>query len=78
MKAYIFINAAPPVKPGALAAEIKRMTGVTAADVCWGLPDIIAVVNVPDVKDLQKLVLEKLQKTRGVERTDTHVVAIAS
>jgi DNA-binding Lrp family transcriptional regulator len=76
MKAYLFINAATTVKPGDLVAELRRMSGIAAADVCWGLPDIIAVVDVPDVKDLQVLVLDKVQKLRGVEQTDTHVVAI--
>ena len=78
MKAYIFLNAAPAVKPADLVAELRGMSGITAADVCWGLPDFIAVVNVPDVKDLQTLVLDKLQKLRGVEQTDTHVVAVES
>ena len=44
--------------------------------VCAGLPDIIAVVNVPDLKDFQTLVLDKLHKVVGVEQTDTHVVAL--
>ncbi|MBI4502156.1 MAG: Lrp/AsnC ligand binding domain-containing protein [Gemmatimonadetes bacterium] len=76
MKAYIFINAGPTVKPGDLVAELRGISGIASADVCWGLPDIIAVVNVPDVKDFQTLVLDKLQKLRGVEQTDTHVVAM--
>jgi DNA-binding Lrp family transcriptional regulator len=76
MKAYLFINATTAVKPADLVAELKRLSGITAADVCWGLPDIIAVAEVPDVKDLQVLVLDKLQKIKGVEQTDTHVVAV--
>lgn len=75
MKAYIFINASTATKPAELVAEIRRMQGITSADVLWGLPDIIAVAQLPDVKDLQALVLDKLQKQRGVEQTDTHVVA---
>ena len=76
MKPYIFSNAATAVKPADLVAELRGISGVTAADVCWGLPDIIAVVNVPDLKDFQTLVLDKLHKVVGVEQTDTHVVAL--
>jgi DNA-binding Lrp family transcriptional regulator len=63
------------MKPAELVAELRRISGITAADVCWGLPDVIAVAQVPDVKDLQSMVLDKLQKMRGVKQTDTHIVA---
>jgi hypothetical protein len=75
VKAYIFINATPEVKPGDLVAELRRLSGISSADVCWGLPDIIAVAQVPDAKDLQSMVLNKILEAKGVQRTDTHIVA---
>jgi DNA-binding Lrp family transcriptional regulator len=75
VKAYIFINVTPDVKAAEFVAEVRRIPGITSADACWGLPDVIAVAQVPDVKDLQATALDKLQKVRGVSQTDTHIVA---
>ena len=73
MKAYVFVN----VAAGKSAAVVKRMRankGVKSADICWGLPDIIALVEVVDLRSLQELVVNKLQKVAGVTQTDTHIV----
>jgi DNA-binding Lrp family transcriptional regulator len=74
VKAYIFVNAAPG-KPADVARELKTMAGVKSADLCWGVPDIIAVAEAADAKQLQVMVLDKVQKVAGVKQTDTHIVA---
>jgi DNA-binding Lrp family transcriptional regulator len=51
------------------------MAGVKSADLCWGVPDIIAVAEAADAKQLQVMVLDKVQKVAGVKQTDTHIVA---
>jgi DNA-binding Lrp family transcriptional regulator len=42
--------------------------------VCWGLPDVIALVEARDAKALQSFVLDKMQSIAGVNTTDTHLV----
>ncbi len=73
MKAYIFVNVTAG-KPAAVVQELRRIAGVKAADMCWGLPDIIAVAEAADAKELQVLVLDRIQKTANVSQTDTHIV----
>ncbi len=73
MKAYVFIN----VEPGKLAEvveRLRRLDGVTSADICWGLPDIVALVEADKAKGLQSFVLHKVQRIDGVKQTDTHLV----
>lgn len=73
MKAYVFVNVAPE-KSTDVAGRLRTVEGVKAADVCWGLPDIIALVEAADLKALQALVVHKIQKVAGVNQTDTHIV----
>ncbi len=72
-KAYLFVSA----KAGRTKDVVKalaRLSGVEAADICWGMPDIIAVVSVKNKRALSDLVLGKIQEISGVEHTETHVV----
>jgi len=72
MRAYVFVN----VKAGKtkeVAARLRQLDGVTAADPCWGTPDIIAVVNVKNERALNDLILSQMQTLAGVEHTDTHI-----
>ena len=72
MKAYVVIT----VKRGAareVANAMGALPGVKMADACWGTGDVYSVVEVPDWKDLNALVLDKVQRMAGVERTETHV-----
>jgi DNA-binding Lrp family transcriptional regulator len=49
------------------------MSGVKQAHACWGVPDVIAFVEVSSQRELDELVMEKVQRLEGVERTDTHI-----
>ena len=72
MKAYVVITA----RSGAardIAQTMAALPGVKMADACWGTGDVYSVVEFQDWKDLNNLVIDKLQRMSGVERTETHV-----
>ena len=46
---------------------------VLYAHACWGVPDVFAYLEVGSQRELDDLVMEKIQKMEGVERTDTHI-----
>ena len=73
MKAYVFITVAPGRTTDVVAA-VRRVGGVKSADICWGVPDLVALVEAADAKALQKLVLDKVQQVTGVSQTDTHII----
>lgn len=72
MKAYLVITAESG-KARDLARAIAALPGVRMADACWGVGDVYAVLDFPDWKDLNALVLEKIHGMPGVIRTETHV-----
>jgi DNA-binding Lrp family transcriptional regulator len=74
MKAYVFVTASTVANSAQVAQQIRQVSGVRAADLCWGQPDIIAVAEAADAKALQDLVLDKIQKVTGVTQTDSHLV----
>lgn len=72
-KAYVLINArAGRIRD--LTGKVVESKGVKQANACWGRPDIIALVEAPDLKQLSDLVLNRIQSLDGVESTDTHIV----
>lgn len=73
MKAYVFVHTVAG-KSLRVLEELRRLDGVRSADVCWGLPDVIALVEAGDAKALQAFVLDKMQAIAGVNTTDTHLV----
>jgi DNA-binding Lrp family transcriptional regulator len=75
MRAYVFVTAATKANPRQIAQEMARIPGIKSADICWGLPDIIALAEAPDMKGLETMVLDQVQKIGGVDKTDTHLVA---
>lgn len=74
MKAYVFVTVSTAANPAQIAQQMRQISGVTAADLCWGQPDIIAVAEAADAKALQVLVIDKIQKVSGVTQTDSHLV----
>lgn len=72
MRAYVFVN----VKAGkakAVTKQLGQIEGVKFADACWGMPDIIALVDVKNERALNDIVLNDISKVDGVEHTDTHI-----
>ena len=72
-RAYVLINVLPGRTSDVVRAlsEIKQIKTI---DPCWGKPDIIAVVEVPDQDALTQLVLSRIHSIEGVSQTDTHLV----
>jgi len=73
MRAYVLINVAPG-KTSQVAKTLAEISGVKAAEPCWGRPDLIAQVEAADMKELSTLVLSNIQVVEGLESTDTHIV----
>ncbi len=72
VRAYVLIN----VRAGyskKVAQELTQMPGVRSAHACWGVPDVFAYVEVGSQRELDDLIMEKIQRMEGVERTDTHI-----
>ena len=70
MKAYVLIN----VQVGTIPEVIRNLTrlpGVQSADMTFGEYDMVAVVQVPDVKTLARLISMEIQPIPGVIRTNT-------
>jgi DNA-binding Lrp family transcriptional regulator len=72
VRAYVLINVRAG-KAKIVAQQVANMPGVRSANACWGVPDVIAYVEVGNQRELDDLVLENIQKMEGVERTDTHI-----
>ncbi len=72
MRAYILINVRPG-KVREVVNAVTQMDGVRHADACWGLPDVFIYVETSDDRKLNQLVMDKIQKLEGVERTETHI-----
>ena len=73
MRGYVLIN----VRPGKVrdvVDAVSQLPGVRHADACWGLPDVFAYIETPDEKQFNALVIDRIQKLDGVERTETHIV----
>ena len=72
-RAYVLIN----VLPGRTSDVVRALSGIKqikTIDPCWGKPDIIVVVEVPDQDALTQLVLSRIHEIDGVSQTDTHLV----
>jgi len=72
-RAYVLIN----VQPGQTSSVARALTDIKqikTIDPCWGKPDIIVVVEVPDQDALSQLVLSRIHAIPGVTQTDTHLV----
>jgi DNA-binding Lrp family transcriptional regulator len=73
MKACVFVHVAPGKNAG-VVEQLRRLDGVKSADICWGLPDIIALVEAADARTLQECVLTRVQGIAGVTKSDSHLV----
>ena len=72
MRAYIVV-ATEPGKSRDVARQIAAMPGVKMADACWGSRDVFAVVEVEESQQLNRLVMDQIQRLAGVRETSTHI-----
>ena len=61
-------------KAADVVERLRRLDGVKSTDICWGLPDIVVLVEAGTAKALQDFVLNRIHNIHGVKQTDTHVV----
>jgi DNA-binding Lrp family transcriptional regulator len=73
-KAFVLISADTGVE-GLLHEEIKALDGVREVYQLYGEYDIMAVVDEPNEKDVQRVVSWELRKIKGIRSTNTMVVA---
>ena len=73
MRAYVFISVQSR-KSRDVVGKISAIAAVKAAHLCWGLPDVVAQVEVENETALENLVLGQIQAIEGVTETDTHIV----
>ncbi|HAD82840.1 MAG: hypothetical protein A2509_02125 [Candidatus Edwardsbacteria bacterium RIFOXYD12_FULL_50_11] len=71
--AYEFINC-DAGKAELVVRALRKIKGLKQAHVVTGLHDIIAYVEAPTMKDLTKLIISRIQGTKGVGRTVTCIV----
>ena len=72
MRAYVVITAGPG-KAREIARTVVDLPGVKMANACWGSPDVFVVVEVADQKELNKLIMDRIQSVDSVGRTETHI-----
>jgi DNA-binding Lrp family transcriptional regulator len=72
MRAYIVV-ATEPGRSHDVARQIASLPGVKMADACWGSRDVFAVVEGRGSQELNKLVMDRIQRLVGVRETSTHI-----
>ncbi|MDN5791386.1 MAG: Lrp/AsnC ligand binding domain-containing protein [Micrococcales bacterium] len=73
VQAYILIQSEVG-KAADVAGQVAEISGVTLAEDVTGPYDVIARVEAPNVDDLGRLVIAKLQEVPGITRTLTCTV----
>ena len=72
-RAYVMINVLPG-QTSVVVKALEQIKEIKTIDPCWGKPDIIAIVDVPDQDVLTQLVMSRIHAIEGVTQTDTHLV----
>ena len=72
VRAYIVISTEAG-KSREIARQIAGLPGVKMADACWGSRDVFAVAEAKETAELNKLVMDQVQRLAGVKETSTHI-----
>jgi DNA-binding Lrp family transcriptional regulator len=72
MRAYIIV-ATEAGRSRDVARQIAGLPGVKMADACWGSRDVFAVVEVKGSPELNKLVMDQIQRLAGVREISSHI-----
>ncbi len=67
--AYVLIYSRQPKK---VLLKVRKIPGVVHADALFGTPDIIAIVEGNDIKNMDE-VIDKIAKIPTINNTDTKV-----
>ena len=73
ISAYVFVECTQG-KALDVSRELSTISGVTSCHAVTGPIDVIAFVEAPDINEIGKFVVEKIQSTGGVLRTSTNIV----
>lgn len=70
VKAFVLVNVEAS-KHIEVLEKVKKIEGVHEAHLVTGLHDLILYVSAEDLKSLGSLIVNKIQKIEGVQRTIT-------
>lgn len=73
ISAYVFIECVQG-KALEVSRKLSQLAGVKSCHAVTGPVDVIALIEAPNINELGKYVVEKIQATRGVLRTSTNIV----
>ncbi|MEM4718693.1 MAG: Lrp/AsnC ligand binding domain-containing protein [Nitrososphaerota archaeon] len=74
VRAYVFIRALKG-NAAAVAKGLSRIKDVKSAKVVSGRYDVVALVEAETIEELGNLVLKRVQRVRGVQSTETAIIA---
>ncbi|MEM1655963.1 MAG: Lrp/AsnC ligand binding domain-containing protein [Nitrososphaerota archaeon] len=74
VRAYVFIRALKG-NAAAVAKGLSRIKNVKSAKVVSGRYDVVALVEAETIEELGNLVLKRVQRVRGVQSTETAIIA---
>ena|SRR3989338_2975526 len=57
-----------------LAFQLKKIPGIEKVDIVTGSTDLIAFARSNDIKELNSIILEKIQSLTGIDKTETLVL----
>lgn len=75
--AYEFINCEAG-KAELVVKQLRKIKGLKQAHVVTGLHDIVAYIEAPSLNELTRLIINKIQGIKGVNRTLTCMVVNGS
>lgn len=73
VSAYVFVECTQG-KALDVSSSLSKLDGVTSCHAVTGPVDVIAFIETPDINELGKFVVDKIQSTGGVLRTSTNIV----
>ncbi|MBI5115173.1 Lrp/AsnC ligand binding domain-containing protein [Candidatus Poribacteria bacterium] len=73
ISAYVFIECTQG-KALDVCKKLSKIKGINSCHAVTGPVDVIAFIDSPDINELGKFVVEKIQSTPGVMRTSTNIV----
>ncbi|GAB4341682.1 MAG: hypothetical protein Kow0099_18560 [Candidatus Abyssubacteria bacterium] len=73
ISAYVFVECVQG-KALDVSRQLSQLEEVKSCHAVTGPIDVIAFVEAPDINELGRYVVEKIQATKGVLRTSTNIV----
>ncbi len=73
ISAYVFVECTQG-KALNVTKKLSQLNGIKQCHAVTGPMDVIAFIEAPDINELGKFIVDKIQGTAGVIRTSTHIV----